>query len=42
MSAAGLIIALGLLVDNAIVVTEKRGRYLCMGYCRESAVRGRI
>ena len=41
MSVAGLIIALGLLVDNAIVVTENVGRYLRMGYSRrESAVRG--
>ncbi|PIE42739.1 MAG: multidrug transporter [Gammaproteobacteria bacterium] len=41
MSVAGLIIALGLLVDNAIVVTENVGRYLRMGYSKyESAVRG--
>ncbi len=41
MSVAGFIIALGLLVDNAIVVTENVGRYLRMGYSRrESAIKG--
>jgi multidrug efflux pump subunit AcrB len=41
MSIAGMVIALGLLVDNAIVVTENVARYMQMGYSRvESAVRG--
>ncbi|MCP5205782.1 MAG: efflux RND transporter permease subunit [Hahellaceae bacterium] len=37
MSVAGLIIALGLLVDNAIVVTENVGRYLRAGYSKSHA-----
>jgi len=41
MSIAGLIIALGLLVDNAIVVTENVGRFLRLGYSRtEAAIKG--
>ena len=41
MSIAGLIIALGLLVDNAIVVTENVGRFMRLGYSRtESAIKG--
>jgi multidrug efflux pump subunit AcrB len=37
MSIAGLVIALGLLVDNAIVVTENIGRFMRMGYGRKEA-----
>jgi multidrug efflux pump subunit AcrB len=37
MSIAGLVIALGLLVDNAIVVTENIGRFMRMGYDRREA-----
>ncbi len=41
MSIVGLVIALGLLVDNAIVVTENITRYMRMGYSAfESAVKG--
>lgn len=41
LSIAGLVIALGLLVDNAIVVTENISRYMKMGYERkEAAVQG--
>ncbi len=41
MSIVGLVIALGLLVDNAIVVTENITRYMKMGYSViESAVKG--
>ncbi len=41
MSIAGLVIALGLLVDNAIVVTENISRYMKLGYSKkESAIRG--
>ncbi|RMH89543.1 MAG: efflux RND transporter permease subunit [Calditrichaeota bacterium] len=41
MTIVGLVIALGLLVDNAIVVTENVSRFLRMGYpAREAAVRG--
>lgn len=41
MSIAGLVIALGLLVDNAIVVTENISRFLKMGYSRkEAAIKG--
>jgi len=41
MSISGLIIALGLLVDNAIVVTENVGRFIRQGYSRtESAIKG--
>jgi len=37
ITIAGLVIALGLLVDNAIVVTENIARYLHMGYSRRDA-----
>ncbi|WP_020410766.1 efflux RND transporter permease subunit [Hahella ganghwensis] len=37
MSIVGLVIALGLLVDNAIVVTENVERYLRQGLSREDA-----
>lgn len=41
MSIAGLVIALGLLVDNAIVVTENVSRFLRQGHSRtEAAVQG--
>jgi len=41
MSITGLIIALGLLVDNAIVVTESAARFQGLGYAREeAAIRG--
>jgi len=41
MSIAGLVIALGLLVDNAIVVTENIARYMKLGFSRkEAAVKG--
>ncbi|MBD3376297.1 MMPL family transporter [candidate division KSB1 bacterium] len=41
MSIAGLVIALGLLVDNAIVVTENTSRFIRKGYERnEAAIRG--
>jgi len=41
MSIAGLVIALGLLVDNAIVVTENIARYLRLGLSRkEAAIKG--
>lgn len=41
MSIVGLVIALGLLVDNAIVVVENISRFMQMGYGRfESAVKG--
>ncbi|HDQ45929.1 MAG TPA: efflux RND transporter permease subunit [bacterium] len=41
MSIAGLVIALGLLVDNAIVVTENSARFMRMGIPRtEAAVAG--
>lgn len=41
MSIAGLVIALGLLVDNAIVVTENITRFMKMGYGRkEAAIQG--
>ncbi len=41
MSIAGLVIALGLLVDNAIVVTENTARFMRMGLDRkEAAVKG--
>ena len=41
MSIAGLVIALGLLVDNAIVVTENSARFMKLGYKRaEAAVAG--
>ncbi|MCJ7679253.1 MAG: efflux RND transporter permease subunit, partial [Candidatus Aminicenantes bacterium] len=37
MSIAGLVIALGLLVDNAIVVTENISRFIGLGYERKEA-----
>ncbi len=37
MTIAGLIISLGLLVDNAIVVTENISRFIRMGFSREEA-----
>jgi len=41
MSITGLVIALGLLVDNAIVVIENISRYMKMGYSRvEAAIQG--
>lgn len=41
MSIAGLVIALGLLVDNAIVVTENISRYIKLGLSNyEAAVKG--
>ncbi len=41
MTIAGLVIALGLLVDNAIVVTENITRYMKLGMTRsEAAVKG--
>jgi multidrug efflux pump subunit AcrB len=41
MSIAGLVIALGLLVDNAIVVIENISRFMKMGYSnKESAIKG--
>lgn len=41
MSIAGLVIALGLLVDNAIVVTENVSRFMRLGYDpREAAIKG--
>jgi multidrug efflux pump subunit AcrB len=41
MSIAGLVIALGLLVDNAIVVTENISRFMRQGYSRfEAASQG--
>jgi len=41
MSIAGLVVALGLLVDNSIAVIENIERYLAMGYSRvEAAVQG--
>lgn len=41
MAIAGLVIALGLLVDNAIVVTENISRFMKMGHSpRDAAVRG--
>ncbi len=41
MSIVGLVIVMGLLVDNAIVVTENSKRYLAAGYSRvEAALKG--
>lgn len=41
MSIAGLVIALGLLVDNAIVVTENIARFIKLGYSKtEAAIKG--
>ena len=37
MVIAGLVIALGLLVDNAIVVTENISRFMKMGYSNQTA-----
>ena len=37
MSIVGLVIVMGLLVDNAIVVTENSKRYLAAGYSRTQA-----
>ncbi len=37
MSIAGLVIALGLLVDNAIVVTENIARFMKLGYSKVDA-----
>ena len=41
MSIAGLVVALGLLVDNSIAITENIERFLAQGYTRrEAAIRG--
>ncbi|GJM31037.1 MAG: multidrug transporter AcrB [Saprospiraceae bacterium] len=41
MSIAGLVVALGLLVDNSIAIIENIERYLAMGYSRkEAAIEG--
>jgi multidrug efflux pump subunit AcrB len=41
MSIAGLVVALGLLVDNSIAIIENIERFLSMGYSRrEAAIRG--
>ena len=41
MSIAGLVVALGLLVDNSIAIIENIERFLGMGYSRkEAAIRG--
>ncbi|MBN1464321.1 efflux RND transporter permease subunit [candidate division KSB1 bacterium] len=41
MTIAGLVIALGLLVDNAIVITENIARFMRLGYSRiEAAAQG--
>ncbi|MEM6723917.1 MAG: efflux RND transporter permease subunit [Bacteroidota bacterium] len=37
MSIAGLVVALGLLVDNSIAITENIERFLAEGYSREDA-----
>ncbi len=37
MSIAGLVVALGLLVDNSIAIIENIERYLAMGYSRKQA-----
>jgi len=37
MTIAGLVIALGILVDNAIVVTENATRFMKMGFSRKDA-----
>jgi multidrug efflux pump subunit AcrB len=37
MSIAGLVIALGLLVDNSIVIVENINRFISMGYSRKEA-----
>jgi len=41
ISIAGLVIALGLLVDNCIVIVENINRFISMGYnSREAAIKG--
>ena len=41
MSIAGLVVALGLLVDNSIAIIENIERFLALGYSRqEAAIRG--
>ena len=41
MTITGMVIALGLLVDNAIVVTENISRFMRQGYAPfEAAVKG--
>ena len=41
MSIAGLVVALGLLVDNSIAITENIERFLAMGYTpRQAAING--
>ena len=41
MSIAGLVVALGLLVDNSIVMTENISRFISMGYKpKEAAIKG--
>lgn len=41
MSIAGLVVALGLLVDNSIAIIENIERFISMGYSRkEAAIRG--
>lgn len=41
MSIAGLVVALGLLVDNSIAITENIERFLALGYSpREAAISG--
>ncbi|MCH2081427.1 MAG: efflux RND transporter permease subunit [Saprospiraceae bacterium] len=41
MSIAGLVVALGLLVDNSIAITENIERFLAMGYSpRQAAISG--
>lgn len=41
MSIAGLVVALGLLVDNSIAITENIERFLAMGYSKkEAAIKG--
>lgn len=41
MSIAGLVVALGLLVDNSIAIIENIERFLAMGYSRkEAAIKG--
>ncbi|MBT8221354.1 MAG: efflux RND transporter permease subunit, partial [Bacteroidia bacterium] len=41
MSIAGLVVSLGLLVDNSIVIVENIERFMAMGYSRiAAAIRG--
>jgi len=41
MSIAGLVVSLGLLVDNSIVIVENIERFMAMGYTkREAAIKG--